>query len=250
MSSSQYTSVALFRGPAHVFVTGPAYLEVDLGLLLAESSGLWDNTHGVGLWTGVRVISEVTGSFVKLEVVTELVDGLFDGVIGVTVVGEALIAEVTSVEGLVTGELKLELELDLDFDEVEVKPESDEVGVGVPEISKAVNDANQSGTLPPPLPNTGASTEKRTSGSGIIAPHPVATTAARAAENNDPLILILKSRPHPAFAEKIEKGKGVKDLNYKYQSWNAHSQRPKRPVWTRAWHLTLGMRLRVCGRAF
>lgn len=195
------------------------------------------------------MISEVTGSFVKPEVVTELVDGLFDGVTGVTVVGVVLIAEVTSVEGLVTGELELELELELDFDEVEVKPESDEVGVGVPEISKAVNDANQSGTLPPPLPSTGASTGNRTSGSGIIAPHPVATTAARAAENNDPLILILKSQPHPAFAE-IEKRKGVKDLNYKYQSWNAHSQRPKRPVWTRAWHLTLGMRLRVYGRAF
>lgn len=93
-------------------MAGPAYLELDLEQILVGS--ILDGneiTHDVGVWTGVRVISDVTGSpigLLKLEVVVGLLDLLEDGVTGVDVAGFATTDEVLCAKGLELDEFEVD----------------------------------------------------------------------------------------------------------------------------------------------
>lgn len=214
-------------------MAGPACLELNLeqilvGLILDGH----DITHVVGVWTGVRVISDVTGSpigLLKLEVV---VGPLEDGVTDVAAAGFATTADVLSAEGLELDELEVdgvgvvpmaevasvegvgigELELD---EAVAWKLSSDDIEFGLFEsggCNPAFNDANQSGILPTLVPDKSGWAGRRISSRGIIAPEAVAITAANAAKGNEPLIPVLESQRQPGGAEEMRKEKdGVKE---------------------------------------
>lgn len=242
-------------------MAGPAYFELDLEQKLIRSvlDG-YDITHDVEVLTGIRVISDVTGSpigLLKLEVVVGLLDLLEDGVTVVTVsgfattsvacatgleldelevggVGVVTMAEVASVERFGIGELELDdLVVDVVVDALELdeavarKLSSDDIEVGSLEsgdCNPAFNDTNQSGTLPTPVSDkSGGCTGRRISSRGIIAPDAVAITAANAAKGIEPLIPVLESQRQPGSTEEMRKGKdGVKE------------SRPQMPLMERA----------------